>query len=152
MLNDLLKIKRLREEDAIAALAKAQAFLERQIVTRDKKCREEDEYKVWRLSEEDRLYDEIYGKNVALKTLEELREQIGLLRQKELQLHEAYLQAEKDVAAAQSALEEAQRRRLETYKEMTKYEEYNQIIVDEEKRETERKEEIELEDFASRKL
>ena len=151
MLDDLLKIKRLREDDAISVLAKAQAFLGEQIGARDKKCREEVDYKVWRTGEENRLYDEICGKNVALSDLEKLREQIGLLRQRELALHEERLSAEESVEQARSALEEAKRQRIQAHKEVIKYEEYNQIVVEGEKHEAEAREEGELEDFASGK-
>ena len=152
MLDDLLKIKRLREDDAISVQAQAQAFLEEQIEARDGKQREEADYKVWRVGEEDRLYNEIYGKNVGLDDLEKLREQIGLLRQRELALHEEWLQAEDGVKQARSALEEAQRLRMKAHKEVAKYEEYNQIIVKKEKREAELREEVELEDFVSGKV
>ncbi len=151
MLDDLLKIKRLREDDAISALVKAQSFLGEQIEARDAKQREEADYKVWRVDEENRLYDEICGKNVALSDLEKLREQIGLLRQRELALHAEFLQMQESVKQARSALEEAKRRRVQAHKEVTKYEEYNQIIVEREKREAEAKEEAELEDFVSGK-
>ena len=152
MLNELLKIKRLREDDAILTLSKAQVFFEQRVVEREKKQEEEAEYKVWRVDEENRLYNEIYGKNLALGDLEKLREQIALLRQKELVLHEECLQAANNVASAQSALKEAKQRRVKAHKEVVKYEEYDKIIVAREKKEAEAKEEMELEDFLSGKL
>ena len=151
MLDDLLKIKRLREDEAIAALAKARGFLEQQIVLRDKKRQDEVDYKTWRLGEEERLYNGIYGKKVALSKLEKLRERIACLRQKELQLHEEYLQADQDVATARTALDEARQRRLEAHKETNKYVEYRQIVRQEEQRAAERREETEIEDLLSRK-
>lgn len=151
MLDDLLKIKRLREDEAAAALAKAQRFLEQKIALRGKKQQDEVDYKIWRLEEEERLYERIYGKNVVLSKLEKLREKVAGLRQKELQLHEEYLQADKDVDTARTELAEAKQRRLEAHKETNKYEEYDQIIKQEELRAAEHKEEVELEDFLSRK-
>lgn len=151
MLDELLKIKYLREDDAIKELAGAQKALEDKTTALAAKQRELSEYKTWRVSEENRLYEEIHKKHVVRDKVEELREQIGLLRQKDLLLEQEIAEAQQAVTEAEAALAAAEQKRLDAHKEVVKYEEYNQLVLEEERQELERREEVEMEDFLSGK-
>ena len=152
MLADLLNIKRLHEDDAVAALAEARASLDQKTTAHQLKQREQADYETWRIAEEERLYQRIQGKNITLSKLEVMREKIASLRSKDLQLQEEVVQAAQDVECARKALAEAAQRRIEAHKDVVKYEEYQQILLDAEQHERERQEEVESEDLLSGKF
>ena len=82
------------------------------------------------------------------RSWESYRERIGLLRQRQLQLEEGIEKAERDVRAAEAELQEARRKRLDAHRQVVKFEEYQAVLEAEEKREAERREEIEAEDIS----
>lgn len=149
MLADLLKIKRRREDDAVAAVAEAQRSLERLLSAREAKACELDEYRHWQEAEKVRLYERVHNRNVRRNKLEEYREQVGLLRQRCLQLEEELARADQDVAAGKEALRQAHQRRLDAHREVVKLEEYQRTLDEEHARAVERKEETEAEDVVT---
>lgn len=149
MLDDLLRIKRRREDDAIAAVAEARAALERRREACREKQRELEEYRAWQVAEKERLYAKVHHRNVTKDTLEKYREQLGMIRQRELQIEEERTQAEREAADAQAALEQAQQRRIEAHREVVKFEEYQQTLEAERLRDAQRKEDEETEDVVS---
>ena len=151
MLEDLLRIKRRREDDAIAAAAEARRALERAEATRDAKERELEEYRRWHAEEKVRLYEQVHGRSVTRARLESYREEIGLLSQRELSLEEELAQAHEEAAAREAALREAKRRRMDAHREVVKFEEYQRTLDEEAARAAERKEETEAEDVLSRR-
>lgn len=151
MLADLLKIKRRREDDAVAAVAQAQRSLERLQSARDAKARELDEYRRWQEEEKLRLYERLHNRIVSRDKLEDYREQVALLRQRCLQLEEELARTEEDLAAGEEALRQAHQRRLDAHREVVKLEEYQRTLDEEHARAVERKEEAEAEDVVSRR-
>lgn len=151
MLADLLKIKRRREDDAVAALGEAQRSLERLGSARDAKARELDEYRRWQEEEKLRLYERLHNRFVSRDKLEDYREQVALLRQRCLQLEEELARSEQDLAAGEEALRQAHQRRLDAHREVVKLEEYQRTLDEEHARAVERKEEAEAEDVVSRR-
>lgn len=151
MLADLLKIKRRREDDAVAAVGEAQRSVERLRSARDAKARELDEYRRWQEDEKVRLYERVHNRIVSRDKLEDYREQVALLRQRCLQLEEELARAEEDLAAGEEALRQAHQRRLDAHREVVKLEEYQRTLDEERARAVERKEEAEAEDVVSRR-
>lgn len=149
MLDDLLRIKRRREDDAVAAVAEARGALERRREACREKERELEEYRAWQVAEKERLYAKVHHRNVTKDTLEKYREQLGMIRQRELQIEEERTQAEREAADAQAALEQAQQRRIEAHREVVKFEEYQQTLEAERLRDAQRKEDEETEDVVS---
>ena len=147
MLEDLLTIKRRREDDAAAAVGEAQRTVDRQQAACQARQTALDEYNVWQEAEKARLYAEVYRKSVTRAKLEGYREQTGLLRQRQLQLEEELERAERELEAAKVELQEARRKRLDAHKQVVKFEEYQAVLEAERKREAERKEEVEAEDI-----
>ena len=149
MLDDLLRIKRRREDDAVAAVAEARAALERRREACRAKERELEEYRTWQVAEKERLYAKVHHRNVTKDILEKYREQLGMIRQRELQIEEERTQAEREAADAQGALEQAQQKRIEAHREVVKFEEYQQTLEAERLRDAQRKEDEETEDVVS---
>lgn len=147
MLEDLLTIKRRREDDAAAVVGEAQRTVDRQRAACKTRQTELDEYNVWQDAEKARLYEEVHRKSVTRAKLEGYRERIGLLRQRQLGLEEELEKAERDLQAAEAELQEARRKRLEAHRQVVKFEEYQAVLEAEQKREAERKEEAEAEDI-----
>ena len=148
MLEDLLTIKRRREDDAAAAVGEAQRTVDQRRVACQARRSALDEYNVWQEAEKVRLYEEVYRKNVTRAKLEGYRERTGLLRQRQLRLEEELDKAERDLQAAEAELQEARRKRLDAHTQVVKFEEYQAVLEAEQKREAERKEEAEAEDIA----
>lgn len=149
MLDDLLRIKRRREDDAVVAVAQARAALERRREACREKQRELEEYRAWQVAEKERLYAKVHHRNVTKDILEKYREQLGMIRQRELQIEEERTQAERKAADAQGTLERAQQRRIEAHREVVKFEEYQQTLEAERLRDAQRKEDEETEDVVS---
>ena len=149
MLEDLLTIKRRREDDAAAVVGEAQRTVDRQQAACQAKQAAIDEYNVWQRAEKSRLYEEVYRKSVSRAKLEGYREQTGLLRQRQLQLEEELEKAERDLQAAKAELQEARRKRLEAHQQVVKFEEYQAVLEAEQKRAAEHKEEAEAEEITT---
>ena len=149
MLDDLLSIKRRREDRATAAVAEAIRALDAARAACRAKENELKDYGVWQDSEKVRLFEEVREKSVSRADLEEYREQIGLLRQRHLQLQEELAAAQRDVETAESKLDEARHKRLEAQREVVKFEEFKRVRSEAELAEAERREEAETEDIVS---
>ncbi len=149
MLQDLLTVKRRREDDAIAAVREATRTLERRRAERQAKEQELLEYNVWQETEKVRLYEQVHGKAVSRSKLEDYRERIGLLRQRQLQLEEEIAAAEREVTVAEGDLQQARQRRVDAHREVVKFEEYQAVLDEEQRLAAERKEEAETEDIVA---
>ena len=147
MLEDLLTIKRRREDDAAAVVGEAQRTVDQRRAACKAGRATLDEYNVWQEAEKLRLYEEVYRKSVTRAKLEGYRERTGLLRQRQLQLEEELDKAERDLQVAEAELQEARRKRLDAHRQVVKFEEYQAVLEAERKREAERKEEAEAEDI-----
>ena len=149
MLEDLLTIKRRREDDAAALVGEAQRTVDRRRAACEARRTALDEYNVWQEAERLRLYEEVYRKSVTRAQLEGYRERIGLLTQRRLGMEEELEKAERDLQVAETELQEARRKRLDAHRQVVKFEEYQAELEAEQEREAERKEETEAEDIAS---
>ncbi|MCZ0944083.1 MAG: YscO family type III secretion system apparatus protein [Gammaproteobacteria bacterium] len=149
MLEELLTVKRRREDDAIAALAQARRALEQQQSLLEAKRRELEEYKAWRREEAERLFEAVRKQEVSRAKLERYRQEVALLQQREAQLGEELIAAERDVEAAKSNVAQAERQRMDAHKAVVKFEEYQKQVFEDEATEASRREEAELEDVTT---
>ena len=149
MLDDILTIKRRREDDAATALRAAKRTLERRQAACHAKARELAEYNAWQEAERVRLFENVRNRDVTRSELESYRERVGLLRQRQGQLEEELAAANREAAAAQGALETAREVRLAAHREVLKFEEYQSVLDKERSREAERREETETEDIVT---
>ena len=149
MLDEILTIKRRREDDATTAVGEAKRTLERRQAACRAKSTELQEYNVWQEAERVRLFEDLENKGVTRIELESYRERIGLLRQRQLQLEEELAEAEQQAAAAQDDLEKARDVRLAAHREVLKFEEYQDVLEQDRLREAEHREETETEDIVT---
>ena len=149
MLEDLLAVKRRREDAAAALVGEAQRTVDQRRAACEAKRTALEEYSVWQEAERRRLYEEVYRKSVTRAQLEGYRERIGLLTQRRLGMEEELEKAERDLQVAETELQEARRKRLDAHLQVVKFEEYQAELEAEQEREAERKEETEAEDIAS---
>ena len=149
MLDDILTIKRRREDDATAEEREAKRALAERQAAEDAKARELADYVAWQEAERVRLFEDIRNRGVTRAELERYHEQVGLLRQRQLQLEEERAAAKAAVAAAESGLEKARQARLAAHREVLKFEEHQGVLERERRREAERREEAETEDIVT---
>ena len=147
MLDDLLTIKRRREADAAAVVAKARRTVDQREAACQARRNELDEYNVWQKAEKARLDAEVYRRSVSRPKLEAYREQLGLIRQRQLQLEEELEKAGQALEAARAELQEARRKHLDAHRQVMKFEEYQAELEAEEKRTAQRREEAEADDI-----
>ena len=112
-----------------------------------KKEEELERYRIWRPEEENRRYDAIMGETMSLEEVAGFRASLGALAEGEqerilavTEAEKAVGQKEREVAAAREAVAEARR-------EAAKIEAHRDIWLAEAKREAERQEDLELEEF-----
>ena len=147
LLDELLRVKRIREDEAIKVMKEKQLELEQCQKALEAKIIKHREYVAWRKTEEQRLYAEVMNKTVRAYNLNTMRDQITSFLEKQQQLKEQIEQAEATVAEATKHLAEARLARMDAYKTVQKYEEYKSILRTIEDRELERREELEAEEF-----
>lgn len=149
MLDELLRIKRRREDSAAAALAEAKDAAERAEAVRAAKERDLVDYARWQAAEKERLYAELHGRNVTRDALGKYREAVGALRRRHLQLEDELGAAVEAASAAAACLAEARQRRLVANREVTKFEDYGEALAAEEQRAAQAREDEEAEDAMS---
>ena len=146
-LQSLLSVRRFREDAAMNEVRAAERRLAEAREEVRKKEEELERYRAWRPEEENRRYDAIMGQSMNLEDVAEFRASLGALAEGEQQRVQAVTEAEKiaaqkerDVAAAREAVAEARR-------EAAKIEAHRDIWLAEAKKEAERQEDLEMEEF-----
>lgn len=107
VLGELLKIRLMREQWAKDALIKAQNILQAAIRKVEEKKKELEEYRVWRVGEEKRLYAEIMLKHVKRIDIDALKLKLGDLEKKELDHIQAIDDAKEEREKAKEGVEVA---------------------------------------------
>ena len=151
MLEEILKIKKLREDDATAALAEARRNLEECVRVRDEAQAAADAFRARRPQLEDALFDEIKNQLVAMKGLDEVRDQVSALRAREFKLYEEVERRDQEVSRAEQRVSDAERQRLLAHRDVQKYEELQARQAALEAAEAERIQEAEVEDLLTAK-
>ena len=112
------------------------------------RCRGElERYKVWRQEEVERRYDAIMGKGLSLKELDVFKAGLGALADGELKLEEAIAQALENVKKRQEDVRKAREAARQAQHETAKIVTHRDIWLVEAKREAERLEDLEMEEF-----
>ncbi len=149
-LNDLLRVRVLREDRAMEAVLSAQRKLEEAIRYLEAQREALASFHSFRLNEEVRLYGTIMGKKVSRNFVEEVLAGVTSLRHQELAHEERVREAEAGVVAAQTTLANAKIAYQEAIKSRQKIEEHRVIWTEEFLKEQEFYLEKELEDFRRR--
>ena len=137
-LQSLLTVRHFREEGAKNEGRAAERRLAEAREEVRKKEEELERYRIWRPEEENRRYDAIMGETMSLEEVAGFRASLGALAEGEqerilsvTEAEKAVGQKEREVAAAREAVAEARR----------------EVWLAEAKREAERQEDLELEEF-----
>ena len=113
-----------------------------------KKRKEElERYRIWRPEEENRRYDAIMGENMSLEDVAEFRASLGALAEGEQERAQAVTDAEKIAAQKERELAAARDAVALARKEAAKIEAHRDIWMAEAKKEAERQEDLEMEEF-----
>ena len=150
MLHELLKIKNIREQSAETEVRKCKNRVEEAKEEVKKKQQEFEEYVEWRGKEEQRLYDNIINAEVRQNDLDNLKKKIALLREKDVTLEQAVAEARKKVEQEELALEKAREEHAKAMQAVQKFEEFTKVQDAEAKKEAERVEDLEMEEFTVR--
>lgn len=149
MYDELLRIKRYREDRALQGVRRQQHLLDQQArLTQDARD-EVARFRDWRVDEETRLFEEVRNRQVRLLTIETMNLEVAALREREALLETRVLEEEKRLTAAREALDEARRRHAASVREREKFDQFVEIQKAIENRDQMMREENELEEIAS---
>lgn len=146
VLDSLLEIKKFRENSAHNELQNRRRIQEER--ARDLERSQDDlrQYHAFRERREVELFEEIRGKLVTLRELDDQKMQIHFLREKEANMEGRVLEAENALNKAKDGVDEARRLHQEASRTVEKYRTFIDIQRQAERREAERREELELEE------
>ena len=147
MLDELLRLKVYREDRAEMSLARCRLVLA-EVTKRTDEARETlVSYRRWSAEHELGLYGAIYGSRVRVRDLEYLREDVVILRLRERTLDESLAKVETERVQADSAVRESRAVHERATRTREKFVQLVNVQSEEIRLETERKEEVELEDL-----
>lgn len=149
VLTELLRIKEYRESQAETEAQRRRRRLEDVVRALEDLQRKLEEFRVWSLEHERGLYAELCTRLVKLREIEQLRNRVAELRNEERNLEQRVLDVEQERRKVARELAEALELLREAGKKKNKFVELARIYSDEARRELERKEELELEEFRS---
>ena len=144
------RVRQLREEAAAleySAREKALQAARRETLVRRKAL---EDYLVWRKEEEDRRYRDILGRELSQKDMDEFKDGVAVLREKDNVLLEAVEEARKAEEEAAGRRDEAAEALKQRRKDKEKIDSHREIWVIGEAREAERREDLEMEEFAKK--
>ena len=116
----------------------------------EQKKKEFQDYHIWRIQKENSLYEGIRNKLVRLQDLDALRQKIALLRERELALKKDIMEAEKEKEKALAELNKSKEQLRQSMKEHEKILEHKKMWLENMRKEMERRQEIELEEFKTK--
>jgi len=151
-LKDILRIRVIRENKAAENLVKAKLELEKAIKKVKQKQKELENYRIWRVKEEERMFNDIIKKKLKKEDLDELKFEIGKLRQKELDHEKAVEDAKKEKEQAAREVEEARTLYQGAVVEHEKIKEHKNNWLEEWKRMEENILEKEIEELRSKTM
>lgn len=149
MYANLLRIKTHREQNAAQAVRRQQQVVEQQALALQQARDEAVRFREYRLRQEQQLFDDIKGKLVALRAIEDMNGNVAALREQEALRETRILDEEKRLKAAQKTLEELRQRHQAAIRECEKFKQFVEVQRAIELREQAMKEENELEEIAS---
>lgn len=146
-LQALLNVRQYREKNAQHAVLSAEKAYADYVKQCTEQTQEIQNYHTWRLTEEEKKYTEIMGNCLTVQDLDDFKQYFGLLKAKELAMEEelAKLEQMKQEAKEQLVLRKEEFKTAQ--KNTAKIEAHKNIWKQEDKKEQERKEDLEAEEF-----
>lgn len=149
LLQDLVRVRQHREEQAGERVARARRVLKEAQAALARTRQALADYVVWRVGEERRMLDGLMRRVLKLGELADVRQDIALLRDREFELVDQVKQAEAAVTQAEARLEECRQQHAQAVRDLEKLFEHRALWQREVTHETERAEEAEFEDFST---
>jgi chromosome segregation ATPase len=146
-LQDMLRVRQHREDEANQAVSRARRRLAEARAAVERKQQELKEYAAWRVAEEKRLLDSLMRRPLLVGEITDVRATIGTFRDRELELNDEVVQAEKAVLQAELHLEECRQRQVKAVRDREKLSEHRTLWLRDRALEQEMTEDLELEDF-----
>lgn len=128
-LQDLLRVRKFREDRAASEVGAAKRAQEECAAVEERKRKESAEYKTWREKRENVLYDGVLGREVRVGELENLKTDVLALREKELLMEQAVLEAQAAERKASETLKQARREHSIKVKDRRKIEEHRKAWI-----------------------
>ena len=150
MLHELLKIKNIREKSANDEVRRCKNRLEQAHQKVERKEQELREYIDWRCKEEQQLYDNIINTQIKQNDLDSLKHKIALLREKDVLLEQSVEEAKQQIKVAEEELDKAREAHMKAMQAVEKFEEFTKVQDEEARKEAERLEDLEMEEFTVR--
>ena len=151
-LKDLLRVRNFREDNAAKELTRCRAEVKKAEELLQQQKQELADYIKWRILREEEMYQEVMEKKVQLKELDDLKQDIQMLREKEFAYEERIRDSEQALQAAKEALEQAHQGYQKAVKDRQKIDEHKGMWAQETAKISEANQEKELEDFRVRSL
>jgi hypothetical protein len=148
LLQDLVRVRQHREEQASEAVARARRLLKDAQARLTQAQKDLADYTVWRVQEERRRLDALMRRVLKLGELSDARQDIALLREREFEFVDQVTQAEAAVTKAETHLDECRQRHAQAVRDLEKLLEHRTLWQRERAQEMERAEDIELEEFS----
>ncbi|WP_263322396.1 type III secretion protein [Endozoicomonas sp. Mp262] len=150
MLDELLRVKNIREKSASEEVTRCKNHLEMTHQQLRDSEQELQDYIAWRCKEEQLLYDNIMNNEIRQHDLDVLKQKIALLREKDAELEQAIEKAKNNVIEAEEQLELAREAHKKARQAVDKFEEFKKVLDEEAAKEAQRIEDIEMEEFTVR--
>ena len=146
-LQALLSVRWYREDAAKSAARTADRLVTEARELEQKRRAELEEYRSWWPQEVDRRYDAIMGENLNLADLDRFKEGLAALADGELNCQMAVVNAQREVEAREAEAAKAREAVALARREAAKIEAHRDIWQAEARKEAERQEDLELEEF-----
>lgn len=144
---ELLWIKKIREQAAANAVTRAKDAVEEAQLAVTEAENEVREYSAFRAVEELRLFEEIRGRGVKLDDIDEMKYKVSLLRVKEEELRKVVEDKKQAMADAEANLQQAEEDHIVAQKSHEKFEQFVEVKREEALKEATEREEAEVEEI-----
>lgn len=149
VLQDLVRVRQHREEQAGQAVARARRQLQEAKDALARAEKELVEYTVWRVGEERRRLDSLMRRVLKLGELSDVRQEIALLREREFEFVDRVKQAEVAVTKAEAHVDECRQKHAQAVRDLEKLLEHKTEWTREQSAAAEQAESAELEEFSA---
>ena len=149
-LQAMLNVRVLRQENASQALTNAKRRVTEALAAVEKRKTELEEYKVWRVEEEARLFETIRNREIESGEVDGHRDMVRRLRMKDAEYEQRVRDAELEVEHARAAQAEAEAEYRRATKNREKIETHRGLWLEEEMRQQALAEDREMEEFTGK--
>lgn len=150
ILQDIIYVRDLREDRAAREVSKAMRQLEDAFKVMQQKKEELNKFREWRITETERLYQNILQKKVFLRNINDIRSNLSIMQEQEIGHEKAVMQAEDDHNKRKEELNQARASFLKANRDLKKIEEHRDVWLEEKHKEEEYFSDLEMEEFMSK--